>query len=266
MRSKGGGLSALAMIAVLGGVSGTLALRAGPSRESLLPLLRAGQEHGGRAERLLSAWIPVDADEERRIGETIVSRLREAGAVEDARVRSLGRRLERTGIPKRYAGRYAYFVLPSDCPAAFAVPGGQVFLTRGMLGAMGSDDDRIGFLLAHELAHAELGHTAGLVRYRSLPARWGVPGGELLQLMRSLAALSFSETQELDADAYALGLMEAGGFRRAAAFESLARLSKSERRRTAHRGPFSLLAEGLADYGHTHPGMRERLQRLASVL
>ncbi|MEK7656458.1 MAG: M48 family metallopeptidase [Elusimicrobiota bacterium] len=265
MRRDGGGLGAAAMIAALAAVSGTLALRAGPSRESLLPLLRVGQEHGGQAERMLSALIPVDADEERRIGEAMTRRLREAGAIADAGVESLGRRLERTGIPKRYAGRYAYFILPSECAAAFAVPGGRVFLTKGMLARMGSDE-RVSFILAHEMGHVELGHTASLVRYRSLPARWGVPGGGLLQLLRSLAALSFSETQELDADAYALRLMEAGGFRRAAAFESLARLSTLERRTAARRGPFSLLAEGLLDYGRTHPGMRERLQRLASVL
>ena len=260
MRSE---LSALAMIAALGAVSGILALRAGPGRESLLPLLRAGQEHGGQAERLLSAWMPVDADEERRIGEAIVSRLQDGGAVADARVLSLGRRLERTGIPKRYAGRYAYHVLPSDRAAAFAVPGGQVFLTKGMLGKMGSDDDRIAFLLAHELAHAELGHTASLVRYRAVLGKWGLPGGSLVQILRSLAALSFSEIQELEADAYALRLIEAGGFRRSAAFETLARLSRLDRRRAAGRGPVSLLAEGLADYGHTHPGMQERLQRLS---
>lgn len=42
-------------------------------------------------------------------------------------------------------------------PNAFALPGGQVFVTRGML-ELGLDDDQLAALLGHEIAHVVLGH------------------------------------------------------------------------------------------------------------
>lgn len=42
-------------------------------------------------------------------------------------------------------------------PNAFALPGGQVFVTRGMI-ELGLDDDQLAALLGHEMAHVVLGH------------------------------------------------------------------------------------------------------------
>jgi len=68
------------------------------------------------------------------------------------RVRARQRRLRAT------AGSSDVAVLPSDAPAAFALPGrpGQIVVSRGMLDRLEPDECRV--LFAHERAHLRCGH------------------------------------------------------------------------------------------------------------
>ncbi len=52
-------------------------------------------------------------------------------------------------------------------PNAFALPGGQVFVTRGMLD-IGLDDDMLAALLGHEVAHVVLNHHLKMQRRNTL--------------------------------------------------------------------------------------------------
>lgn len=50
-----------------------------------------------------------------------------------------------------------FFLVEMPEPNAFALPGGQIFVTRGML-ELGLDDDSLAGLLGHEIAHVVLQH------------------------------------------------------------------------------------------------------------
>lgn len=52
-------------------------------------------------------------------------------------------------------------------PNAFALPGGHIFVTRGML-ELGLDDDMLAALLGHEIAHVVLDHHAKMQRKSTL--------------------------------------------------------------------------------------------------
>src|SRR6185503_10594044 len=52
-------------------------------------------------------------------------------------------------------------------PNAFALPGGQVFVTRGMI-ELGLDDDQLAALLGHEISHVVLGHGMKMQRRATL--------------------------------------------------------------------------------------------------
>ena len=58
--------------------------------------------------------------------------------------------------PMTYRG-YVFLVMRSDEVNAFAVPGGFVFVTTGMLKFL-KDEDELAAILGHELAHLELRH------------------------------------------------------------------------------------------------------------
>ena len=251
----------------LAGSAAVLAKRAAPSRESLVPLLRAGQEHGRQAERLLAAGLPLGADEERLLG-LEMERGMPANGPRQPLVESLGRRLERTGLAPRFAGRVVYRTVPGTEANALAAPGGVVVLSEGLIDRVQGDPDRVAFVIGHELGHAELGHTADLVRYRGWLSRWGIPGADLAQALRELAALSFSEGQELEADRFSLELLRRADFRPEASIEAMVRIDDRRPSDEAgpHRDPATVLAEAVSDYFHTHPGRKERLDRLRSAL
>lgn len=53
---------------------------------------------------------------------------------------------------------YSLTILNTQEVNAFALPGGYVFLTKGLLNLVGSGDERIAAALAHEIAHIEKKH------------------------------------------------------------------------------------------------------------
>ncbi|MCR4295341.1 MAG: M48 family metallopeptidase, partial [Elusimicrobia bacterium] len=240
--------------------------RGGRSRESLLPVSRAVAEHAKGLDRGSAIVFPLSADEERAIGEKIDADLRRAsepppgtpGASRAALWKELG--LEAAGSPlvKRFRGRYEFRAVDRGGVNAFAVPGGFVYATDGLLEKLQKDPDALLFTLGHEIGHIELGHCADAYRLRAGakdPLR-ALLGGVIL-VPRLLASLHFSPSQELEADAYAARLLRslerdpAAGLR---TFDALGLKADAELR----RGPGRVAVEGLSDYFRTHPGSWER--------
>lgn len=93
----------------------------------------------------------------------------EYGAWDDAAAR---RRVADIGYRVAAASGYkdfplSFFLVDMREPNAFALPGGQVFVTRGMI-ELGLDDDQLAALLGHEIAHVTLGHGMKVQRRASL--------------------------------------------------------------------------------------------------
>ena len=111
------------------------------------------------------------------------------GAYSDARlqayVRRIGLKLARhadaSGLP------YTFTILNSDKVNALALPGGYVYITRGLL-ALAENEAEMAGVLAHEIGHVTARHTAerystaqatniGLMVLDALGSAAGVPGG-----------------------------------------------------------------------------------------
>lgn len=60
-----------------------------------------------------------------------------------------------------------FYLVDMPEPNAFALPGGQIFVTRGMLG-LGLTDDMLACLLGHELAHVTFEHGTRMQRKATL--------------------------------------------------------------------------------------------------
>ena len=92
---------------------------------------------------------------------------------------------------------------------AFALPGRYVYITRRLL-ERAATDEPIAFVLAHELAHHDLGHVRLL---RPALERLGKTLGTAVGgLLRHAERLLYSPEQERAADAYALDLCLAAGY------------------------------------------------------
>ncbi len=98
---------------------------------------------------------------------------------------------------------------------AFAVPGGQIILTRGLVQRAGSSDEVAG-VLAHELGHTlELHPEAGIIRVVGLSAalQLALAGsqGTISNIGLILTQLRYTRIAEREADAHALRMLKGAG-------------------------------------------------------
>jgi predicted Zn-dependent protease len=114
----------------------------------------------------------------------------ELGVLDDpalsAYVDSLGRKLLR-GIPRR-GFDYQFFVIDMMEPNAFALPGGYIFLSRGLL-ALANSEDELACVMGHEITHAARRHAAAQQALESRQPPFAMPwvrAGRLAQYSREM--------------------------------------------------------------------------------
>ncbi len=104
---------------------------------------------------------------------------------------------------------YKIFIDHSYTPNAYALPGGIIFVTKGLLKTLTSEAQLVS-VLAHEMGHVELGHCADMVKFQILSKKINMPiGAALLDFLNRLALNhSFSKTQENEADEFGFTLLK----------------------------------------------------------
>ncbi len=125
-------------------------------------------------------------------------------------VAGMGTALVRAGqLPQQ---TYTFTVLDTDLVNAFALPGGYVYLTRGLI-ALAENEAQVAAVLAHELGHVAARHSAERYsRAIALTLAGAVLGaaldepaaGTALGLGSALYLSSFSRAQESQADRLAI--------------------------------------------------------------
>jgi predicted Zn-dependent protease len=129
-----------------------------------------------------SAAVPrttLSQDEEVEAGRNAAQYLRRTvGLVEDPALQTYVQRVgaavaaqcERSDLPWTFA------VLDDPAPNAFALPGGVVFVTRGMLSHLDSEAE-LAALLGHEIAHVAARHAIQVLGQQPFPQLGGTPAG-----------------------------------------------------------------------------------------
>ncbi len=117
--------------------------------------------------------------------------------------------------------KYSFFVLNSPITNAFSLPGGYVFICRGMLAILNTEAELAG-ILSHEIAHVEARHYAERTSYsllaRGLSLRTGNDGSIILE--KDLATKgdaatylkSFARQNEYEADQIGMGYLVRAGY------------------------------------------------------
>jgi len=171
----------------------------------------------------------LDRDYDRQVGLEVAKQLVAAhGVIEDQAandyVSAVGQRLI-DRLPARQFD-YRFFILDEAMPNAFALPGGYVFVTRGMFVLVGDEAELAG-LIAHEIVHVEERHSVRQAQASVVPGiltlptnvAGGVIGGKvggLVRLpgdtLRAVASSRYSQSQEHEADRFGQQLMAAAGY------------------------------------------------------
>jgi len=165
---------------------------------------------------------------------------------------------ERPNLP------WTFRVVDDPTPNAFALPGGYIFVTRGLMGMIGSEA-QLASVLGHEIGHVTAKHQVTMISRAQL-AQLGLGLGSVLvpqlQGLQGLAStgmqllfLRYSRDAERQADLlgfrYALG-QHYDVREMARVFESLQRVEQAEQARSG-RSP-------LPTWAASHPGEAARIQ------
>ncbi|WP_255448511.1 M48 family metalloprotease [Telmatospirillum sp. J64-1] len=164
--------------------------------------------------------------------------------------------------------QYTFTVLNSDIVNAMALPGGYVYVTRGLL-ALADNEAELAGVLAHEIGHVTGRHSAS--RYsRGMAANLGaavlgilVGSQELGQVAQTGAAAylqNYSRDQEFEADALGIRYMSLAGYDASAMASFLDKLRQqaSLEARIAGRDPSSV---DEFNWMASHPRTLDRVQR-----
>ncbi len=145
---------------------------------------------------------------------------------------SLGRLSEMPGLP------FSFTVLNDDTVNAFALPGGYVHISRGLM-ALAEDEAEIAGVLAHEIGHIAARHSAqrysqavaaniGLTLLGVLGSAYGVPAdvGQLASFGAQAWLQSYSREQELEADKLGIRYLARAGYDPTAMTSFLAKMQQ----------------------------------------
>jgi predicted Zn-dependent protease len=171
----------------------------------------------------------VSAKKERELGQEAASEIeRTVGLVRDPAlvgyVREIGRRL--VAQAAQPSAPYEFHVADDSEPNAFALPGGFVYVTRGILALANSEDELAG-VMGHEIGHVVARHSVRQLEASTpfallfgipsaivgvvSPALAGILGG-VGKLASGIVLAPYSREQERDADRIGIELAARAGW------------------------------------------------------
>jgi predicted Zn-dependent protease len=194
-----------------------------------------------------------------------------------AYVNSIGQRIAR--VSAQPAARWTFTVLDTPAVNAFAVPGGYVYVTRGLV-ALAGDEAQLAGVLGHEIGHVAAGHSA-LRRKRGTTAGIGLLAGAIglsvlgvnpqvaggLMDIGQAAAGGYlaqnSRGDELDADNLGIRYLARAGYDPHAQADFLDRLSASAELQTRIAG--GSYNPNRVDFFASHPATGPRTRQAIQV-
>lgn len=158
---------------------------------------------------------------------------------------------------------YRITILNSPAVNAFALPGGYLYITRGLL-ALANDSSEVAAVIAHEMAHVTANH--GLQRKRREEAEviasrvateviTNEVAGQKALARSKLRLAAFSRKQELQADVIGVRMLGRAGFDPYAAARFLRSMEAYSRFRTSEGDSDQSL-----DFLSSHPDAPKRLE------
>jgi len=218
----------------------------------------------------------VSEEEEVEVGKEAAEMVAsEMGLVKDAAltayVADVGERVAAYAPPRDLT--YSFGIIDQDEPNAFALPGGYVYVSRGLL-AIANSEDELANVIAHEVVHVAARHHAqrqaratgtGLLALPGLLAGALIPGpvGDLVTASVAMPAVGFlagySRSQELESDRVGQEMAAQAGYQPKALADFLASLERDSALRLERLGE-ERRTPGFFD---THPSPPTRASQAA---
>jgi predicted Zn-dependent protease len=188
------------------------------------------------------------------------------GGVSNTEAREAVRRVGAKVVAKSSASRTPYqfsFHLLADAKTvnAFALPGGQIFITQALLRLLEREDE-LAAVLGHEVGHVLARHSAEHLAKQQLTQRIigavavgsGYDTAQLAQLAGSLINMKHGRDDEIEADSLGLRLVREAGYDPRWMISVMQKLEKAS---GGSRQP---------EFASTHPSPANRIQRIREQL
>jgi predicted Zn-dependent protease len=194
-----------------------------------------------------------------------------SGTYDDPRLEGLVRQTveKLVAASERPDQRYRITVLNSPAINAFALPSGQLYITRGLI-SLANDTAELASVLSHEMAHVIAQHaTIREDRARQVALVTKVfdnlgndPETSALALAKSKIALaSFSRAQEFEADGIGVGIAARAGYDPYGAVRFLTSMGRNSELKPSSRVQLDPRAP---DFLSSHPATPERVRNAQS--
>ncbi|MEK6782449.1 MAG: M48 family metalloprotease [Bacteroidota bacterium] len=225
---------------------------------------------------LVTSWVNTNLaqsefEKERKKGEAVALEVeQQMGLVHvqaaEEMVKKIGNRLVAQIASNPY--QFSFQIVDQADPNAFALPGGFVYVSRGLLMLLKNEDELAG-VIGHEISHVMKQHSSNRQRKSVLPGILAVPavvfGNTLGQGMGEKIAApvlgaskaylaSYSRKQELEADELGIALAAKAGYQPLLLADILNRLEKFVKAETGQASRYSIFDD--------HPMTPDRMKAI----
>lgn len=178
------------------------------------------------------------------------------------KIRAIGQRIVKSTEAGRSPYQFNFHVLADERTVnAFALPGGQIFITAAMLSKLETEDE-VASVLGHEIGHVINRHSAeqmakqglieGLVQGVAMGSD-NMSGAQIAQYVGQMINLKYGRDDELEADKYGLRYCKEAGYDPRAALKVMKILEEI----SGNRG---------SDFTSTHPSPANRIEKINEEL
>ncbi|MBB6522390.1 M48 family metalloprotease [Pseudoteredinibacter isoporae] len=189
----------------------------------------------------------------------------------NAYVNGIGQKL--AAVSDRPDIEYQFFIVDSPQVNAFALPGGYIYINRGLIAFL-ENEAQLAAILGHEIAHVTARHA---IRQESAKAgaktlsivsailTGSAEVGEAAGLYATAAVSGYGRDMELEADGFGAKYLSAAGYPAKAMFEVIGILKDHEvyqKRQARASGRKAVSYHGVFS---THPRSDKRLQKLINT-
>lgn len=204
-------------------------------------------------------------EKEVSLGKNVARKVREQFSLEkhphlNDKIFDIGRRIAQ--VCDRKEINYYFYIIDNEEKNAFSLPGGYVYIFKGLLDLLDSDDE-IAFVLAHEIGHivarhhikqlqASLGANLLLIASSQMPASGNISGLQGVSLILNTILSGYSQDDEFLSDRLAVKYARLSGYDPKAGLKVMKKIQEAHRKDEPRK----------ITYFRSHPYIAQRIRRI----